>query len=55
MIFIFWDLWLGYLDAQAVGLSDAVEIEGRNVKVPEWDKSSQMNFKNDIQSQASHL
>ena len=38
LIFIFWDLWLGYPDVQAEGLSDAVEIEGRNVKVPEWDK-----------------
>ena len=27
-----------YPDVQAEGLSDAVEIEGRNVKVPEWDK-----------------
>ena len=29
---------MGYPDVQAEGLSDAVEIEGRNVKVPEWDE-----------------
>ena len=38
MILIFWDLWLEYPNVQAEGLSDAVEIDGRNVKVPEWDK-----------------